>query len=359
MGLLILYLAIALVFSFLCSLLEASLLSINPSHASIVGQQNPSLGKDLQDFKDNIDRPLAAILTLNTFAHTIGAAGVGAQAQIIWGEEALTIVSVVLTIIILILTEIIPKTLGANYWRQLTPFTVRTLKIMIYSPLYPIILFSQFITKRMKQDKGKSVLSRADFTAMAEIGAKEGVLHQNESRVINNVLRFNVILASHIMTPRTVIRAAPETESIQALYEDTENLPFSRIPVYDVSIDHITGYVLKNEVQHHIIEGKGNMALTTIKRHIKAVSEHTPVPTLFTNLMENKEHIALVVDEYGGTAGIVTMEDIIETLLGLEITDEFDAIEDLQKWARDKWKNRSSRLGIDDNDKGMEASSSV
>ncbi|GAB3194431.1 CNNM domain-containing protein [Pontibacter aydingkolensis] len=329
-------------------MLEASLLSITPSHANIVGKEDPALGKDLQHFKDNIDMPLAAILTLNTFAHTIGAAGVGAQAQVIWGEEYLTVVSIVLTIVILILTEIIPKTLGANYWKPLTPFTVRTLKIMIYSPLYPIILFSQFITKRLKRDKDKSVLSRADFTAMAEIGTKEGILHHDESRVINNVLRFNVILASHIMTPRTVIKAAPEEQTIQEFYDNTTNMRFSRILVFDTSIDHITGYVLKDEVLQRIIKGDGDLPLRAIKRPIHVSSEFTPIPELFTKIIKKKEHIALVLDEYGGTAGIVSMEDIIETLLGLEITDEFDDIEDLQKWAREKWQKRSKPPGSED-----------
>ncbi|MBW7467827.1 CNNM domain-containing protein [Pontibacter aydingkolensis] len=349
MGLLVLYLLISLFFSFLCSLLEASLLSITPSHASVVSKDNPTLGKDLQHFKDNIDKPLAAILTLNTFAHTIGAAGVGAQAQEIWGDEYLTVVSVVLTIVILILTEIIPKTLGANYWKSLTPFTVRTLKVMIYSPLYPLILFSQFITKRLKREKDKSVLSRADFTAMAEIGTKEGILHQDESRVINNVLRFNVIQASHIMTPRTVIKAAPEKTFIREFYDNSTNMRFSRIPVFDDSIDHVTGYVLKDEVLQRIIEGEGGLSLAEIKRPIQVVHENTPVPQLFTRLMEKKEHIALVVDEYGGTAGIVTTEDIIETLLGLEITDELDVVEDLQKWAREKWEKRAGKMGGYDN----------
>lgn len=353
MGLLILYLLIALVFSFLCSLLEASLLSITPSHVSIVSQQNPAVGKELQQFKDNIDRPLAAILTLNTFAHTIGAAGVGAQAQLIWGEEYLTLISVVLTIIILVLTEIIPKTLGANYWRQLTTFTVRTLKIMIYSPIYPIIVLSQFITKRLKQDKDKSVLSRADFTAMAEIGTREGILHQDESRVINNVLRFSVVQASHIMTPRTVIKAAPEKQSIREFYDNTANMRFSRIPVFDDSIDHITGYVLKVEVLNRLIRQQGERTLAEIKRPIQVVHEGTPVPELFTLLMAKKEHITLVVDEYGGTAGLVTLEDIVETLLGLEITDEFDVVDDLQKWARDRWQTRSRNLGFSQDEEQM------
>ncbi|HSI91802.1 MAG TPA: CNNM domain-containing protein [Adhaeribacter sp.] len=344
MTLLIIYLLVALVFSFLCSLLEASLLSITPSHATVVGKKDAGLGKDLQNFKDNIDMPLAAILTLNTFAHTIGAAGVGAQAQLIWGEEYLTVISVVLTIIILILTEIIPKTLGANYWKALTPFTVRTLKILIYSPLYPIIIFSQFITKRLKQEKNKSVLSRADFTVMAEIGMQEGILHHDESRVINNVLRFNAVLASQIMTPRTVIKAAPESQTLRDFYDTSADLPFSRIPVYDGSVDQITGYIMKVQVFQTLIKGEEDLTLADIKRPIEVTSEYGSLPELFTRLVKNKEHIALVVDEYGGTSGIVTMEDIIETLLGLEITDEVDAVEDLQKWAREKWQKRMDSM---------------
>ncbi|WP_276496414.1 CNNM domain-containing protein [Pontibacter litorisediminis] len=345
MGLLLLYLGIALFFSFLCSLLEASLLSVTPSHVAIVNNENPSLGKDLQNFKDNIDRPLAAILTLNTFAHTIGAAGVGAQAQLIWGEESLTIVSVVLTIVILILTEIIPKTLGANYWKQLTPFTVRTLKIMIYSPLYPIILLSQVITKRLKTEKGRSVLSRADFTAMAELGIKEGIFKKSESQVIQNILRFNNIMVRHIMTPRTVIVSAQENMSMSDFFRDFPDLRFSRIPVYTTNLDDIQGYVLKNEVLHKIINDEGNKPLKTVLRKIQVVPEHMPIPTLFNKLLEQQEQIALVVDEYGGTAGLITVEDIIETLLGMEIIDELDQVADLQHWARQNWEKRARRLG--------------
>ncbi len=342
MGLLFFYLGTALFFSFLCSLLEAALLSITPSHASILKEKKPDLSKDLQDFKDNIDKPLAAILTLNTFAHTIGAAGVGAQAQLIWGEEVLTIVSVILTIVILILTEIIPKTLGANYWKQLTPFTVRALKILIYSPLYPVIIFSQFITKRLKQDKGKSVLSRADFTAMTELGAKEGILHQDETRVINNIMKFRLLLVNNIMTPRTVITAASEKLTIQEFYENDKNLRFSRIPVFQENIDNITGFILKTEMLQRLVQGEGSLTLKEISRPIPVVHENLPLAGLFTRLLEKKSHLALVVDEYGGTAGIVTMEDVIETLLGLEITDEFDNIEDLRKWAKQKWRERAS-----------------
>ncbi|MFT2011244.1 CNNM domain-containing protein [Pontibacter sp. 13R65] len=350
MGLLITYLLVALFFSFLCSILEAVLLSITPSHVSITTSQNPALGKALQDFKDNVDKPLAAILTLNTFAHTIGAAGVGAQAQVIWGEEYLSVISGVLTIIILIFSEIIPKTLGANYWKQLTPFTVRALKVMIYSPLYPIIILSQFITKRLKKDKDRSVLSRADFTAMAELGIKEGIFKDSESQIIRNLLRFNNILVHHIMTPRTVIKGAPEDMTLNEFFKQTTSLRYSRIPVYTDNLDHITGFVLKDEILHKLIQNQGNLPLKRIKREIQIVPAYMPIPTLFNRLMEQKEHVALVIDEYGGTAGIITMEDIIETLLGMEIMDEMDDVADLQKWARENWKKRSVRLGIRQDD---------
>jgi CBS domain containing-hemolysin-like protein len=346
MGLLFLYLAIALVFSFLCSLLEAALLSITPSHVSITSQENPAVGQHLQEFKDNIDRPLAAILTVNTFAHTIGAAGVGAQAQLIWGEQYLSLISAILTIIILILSEIIPKTLGANYWKQLTPFTVTTLRIMIYSPLYPLIVLSQFITKRLKRDKNKSVLSRADFTAMAEIGIKEGIFKRGESQILRNILRFNQILVRHVMTPRTVINGAQEDMRIVDFFKQAQTLRFSRIPIYKNSLDDIHGYVLKDEVLSKLIDNQGNMPLNSIRRDIEVVTEYMPIPELFNKLLKEQNHIALVVDEYGGTAGIVTMEDIIETLLGMEIIDEMDNVEDMQKWARDNWEKRAKGIGF-------------
>ncbi|MCC9138391.1 CNNM domain-containing protein [Pontibacter silvestris] len=320
-------------------------MSITPSYVSILSQNNPGLGTTLKQFKDNVDKPLAAILTLNTFAHTIGAAGVGAQAQKIWGEAYLSLTSALLTIIILIFSEIIPKTIGANYWQQLAPASVRVLKVLIYSPLYPIIMFSQFITKWLKKDKERSVLSRADFVAMAEIGIKEGIFKKSESQIIRNILRFNNIQVHHIMTPRTVIVAAQENTSIVTFFKEFPTLTFSRIPVYSGTLDEITGYVLKDEVMYKLIQNEGSQPLKKICRSIQVVPEYTPIPTVFNNLIEKQEHIALVVDEYGGTAGIVTMEDIIETLLGLEIVDEMDNIADLQKWARDNWEKKSRRIG--------------
>lgn len=346
MGLLILYLLIALIFSFICSVLEAVLLSITPSYISIASEQDPKLGKDLQKFKENIDRPLAAILTLNTFAHTIGAAGVGAQAQLLWGDAYISLTSGVLTLIILIFSEIIPKTIGANHWRQLAPISIRTLKVMIYSPLYPIILLSQFITKRLKKEKGRSVLSRADFTAMAEIGIREGIFQEGESQIIRNILRFNNILVRHIMTPRTVVVSAQQDMAIVDFFKSSPDLRFSRIPIYKENLDDVTGYVLKDEVMYEMIQNQGEKPLKAIARKIQVVPEHMPIPTLFNRLLKHKDQVALIVDEYGGTAGLISMEDIIETLLGMEILDELDQVADLQTWARNNWERRARRLGF-------------
>src|SRR6056297_2019064 len=205
MVLLILYLFIALFFSFLCSLLEAGLLSITPSYIAARVNENKSYARTLKRFKKDIDLPLAAILTLNTFAHTIGAAGVGAQAQKLWGNEYLSVSSAVLTLLILIFSEIIPKTIGANFWKKLAPFTARALIILIYSPLYPFIILSKFITKILNKNKGSAVLSRAEFQAMAEIGVQEGIFKKEESQILMNLMKFNNIVAKSIMTPRTVV----------------------------------------------------------------------------------------------------------------------------------------------------------
>jgi len=346
MGLLLFYLFIALFFSFICSVLEAVLLSITPSYIGIATQQDPELGKNLQAFKDNVDRPLAAILTLNTFAHTIGAAGVGAQAQRIWGDAYLSLTSGILTIIILIFSEIIPKTIGANYWKPLAPITIRTLRFLIYSPLYPIIMLSQFITRRLKKDKARSVLSRADFTAMAEIGIKEGIFKKGESQIIRNILRFNNIMVRHVMTPRTVVVSAQEEMAIVEFFRSFPDLRFSRIPIYKENLDDVTGYVLKDEVMYEMIQNQGSKPLKAIARKIQVVPEHMPIPALFNRLLEKQDQVALVVDEYGGTAGLISMEDIIETLLGMEIIDEMDQVADLQTWARSNWEKRARRLGF-------------
>lgn len=346
MSLLILYFFIAVITSFICSILEAALLSTTQSYIASKVKEGKIYAKTLQKFKENIDTPLAAILTINTFANTIGAVGVGVQAQKLWGNEYLTITSAVLTITILIFSEIIPKTLGANYWKNIAPIVPPFLKGMIYSPFYPIILLAKFITNTMKKDENQSALSRSEFHAMAEIGVKEGIFKEEESRILMNLMVFNKISVKNIMTPRTVVFAAEDHLTINDFFQNNDKIRFSRIPIYKDDIDNITGYVLKDDIMQDLIDKKQNKTLKDLSREIKVVNEQMPIVRLFYKLIEEKEHIAMVVGEYGEMEGIVTMEDIIETLLGTEIMDELDNVEDMQEQAKLIWEKRAKRLGI-------------
>jgi len=345
--LLIVFLFVSIIFSFLCSVWEAVLLSITPSYTQMKLQEGSELGKTLEVFKENIDRPLAAILTLNTIAHTVGAIGVGAQATKIWGASFMSaaVVPVLMTLAILILSEIIPKTIGANYWQELAGFTVRCLKFVMWV-LAPLVYVSQIITKALKKDKDASVLSRADFGAMAELGTQQGVFDEGESNILRNLLRFNSIYAKSVMTPRTVMIASDQHESLVQFNDKHPNLRFSRIPVFESSPDHITGYVLKDEVLREIVAGNGDKPLSSIRRDVLAVKESFPIPELFSHFTDKREHIAIVLDEFGGTAGLVSMEDVIETLLGLEIVDEQDNADDMQSLARKQWEVRARSIGL-------------
>ncbi len=351
--LLAIFFLVSIVFSFLCSIWEAVLLSITPSYVQVKVQEKSSIGSLLESFKSNIDRPLAAILTLNTIAHTAGAIGVGATAAKIWeGNIAATIVSVVMTLAILFLSEIIPKTIGANNWKSLAPFTVKSLNFIIKA-LYPLVWFSQIITKMLKKEKGKSVLSRSDFMAMGQVASKTGVLETGESRILENLLKFKDLEAKDIMTPRTVVLASQEETSINDFYTKNKKLNFSRIPVYNDSKDQISGFILKDDLLSSIIDKNGDRPLSSIKRDIKIVTESQNLISLYEELIEKKSHIALVVDEFGGMSGIVTMEDVVETLFGLEIMDEFDNVEDMQKLARKKWEERARKLGLLEGDQNI------
>lgn len=349
-SLLITYFLIAIAVSFLCSLWESVLLSITPSFAQIRLQEGTRLGRQLKSFKENIDRPLAAILTLNTIAHTIGAIGVGAEATKIWADANPWItgfaVPVIMTLGILILSEIIPKTIGANYWKELAGFTATSLGIIIRL-LLPFVWASQHLTKALKKDKQRSVFSRSDFVAMAEIGARHGVFDPSESAIIGNLLRFNTVCARDVMTPRTVVHAASQDQSVGAFFEGNRDLRFSRIPLYEGDQkDSVTGYFLKYEMLAKLADERGGDPLKSIRRDIIIVSEAFPIPDLFNRFLEKREHIALVVDEFGGMAGIVTMEDVIETLLGMEIIDELDATADMQQLARRNWERRARLAGL-------------
>jgi CBS domain containing-hemolysin-like protein len=256
------------------------------------------------------------------------------------------VVPTVMVLAILILSEIIPKTLGANHWQKLVPFTVSTLKIIIFL-LYPFVWISQLITRTLKKDKTQSIFSHSEFMAMAEIGVTEGIVERQDSEIIGNLLRLHQVRARDIMTPRTVVRVAPEKQTIKEFYKSAGVLPFSRIPLYEGEIkEHISGYFLKSELLECLVHGKGDQLLDSIKRDITVMHESFPISDLFDRFLEQREHIALVVDEYGGMSGIVTMEDVMETLLGIEITDESDNNVDMQVLARKKWEQRALRIGL-------------
>lgn len=344
MTLLLTYLGLAIGVSFLCSILEAVLLSVSQSYIAVLEKRDQKAGALLRSMKDDIDKPLSAILSLNTIAHTVGAAGVGAQAQIVFGSGYVGITSAILTLLILFFSEIIPKTLGATHWRTLAPVSSRMLKGMIVI-LYPFVILSQFIT-RLLGDKNHVTFSREELSAMADRGVEEGIFEQEESDILKNLIRFKSLRIKDIMTPRIVVVGFDEEKTVADILDKVEELRFSRLPLYGESEDDITGYILKNDLLISLARGNEDKKLKELKREILILPENISLQDFFERLIEKQEHIAVAVDEYGGFSGVVTMEDLVETLLGMEIVDEVDAIDDMQKMARQKWMERAQRLGI-------------
>ncbi|PLX04579.1 MAG: hemolysin [Marinilabiliales bacterium] len=347
MILLLFYLFLALFVSFLCSIMEAVLLSTPQSFLIVKKEEGNGWAKKFVDLKLNIDKPLSAILSLNTVAHTVGAAGVGAQAVFLFGEASFGIVSAILTILILVITEIIPKTIGARYWRNLAMISSVIMQAMIIIT-YPLVIMSAFITKLISKNKQEQTTSREEIAALANIGADEGIFSNKEHKIIQNLLRLKKVNVSQIMTPRVVVAVADEKLNLNDFFKNKEYLKFSRIPVYSENDENITGYVFRQEVFEKLAEGKNELKLKDVKREIVVVPKSIVLFSLWEKLLERKEHIALIVDEYGGLEGIVTMEDIIETLLGLEIIDETDTIIDMQQYARDRWKERQIKYNLID-----------
>ena len=336
------YLFLALFVSFLCSIMEAVLLSTPQSFLIVKHENGNPWAKTFIELKTDIDKPLSAILSLNTVAHTIGAAGVGAQAVKVFGEASFGIVSAILTILILVITEIIPKTIGARYWRYFARITTIIIKAMMIIT-YPLVLISTVITKMISKNQQEQTTSREEIAALASIGTDEGIFTDKEHKIIQNLLKLKNVKAKEIMTPRVVVAVANEELFLEEFLKNKDYLKFSRIPVYAQNEENITGYVFRQEVFEKLAEDRHELKLKDIKRKIVFVPNSIVLYTLWEKLLEKKEHIALIVDEYGGLDGIVTMEDIIETLLGLEIIDEKDTITDMQKYARDRWKERQAK----------------
>ena len=343
MVLLLIYLFSAIFISFLCSLMEAVLLSSSASYLETIANKSKG-GAIMKKLKANIDNSIAAILALNTLANTIGAAGVGAQAVAVFGNEYFGIASLALTLLILIFSEIIPKSIGANYWRSLAPHVAWFIKGATYIS-YPFVIMSKFIT-RLTTKKNSQTISREEIVALTSIGEREGVFESNESKIITNLIKLKSIKVRSIMTPRTVVLAAQEDLTLENFFNSKEFLRYSRIPIYTDTIDNITGFVLKSDILLHLANDKKTVRLKEIRRPIIVCYENTSIPRFYDLMVTKKELIALVIDEYGGMEGIVTMEDVVETILGLEITDESDVQIDMQQFAKERWRKKAQNMDI-------------
>ncbi|MAZ43703.1 MAG: hemolysin [Legionellales bacterium] len=325
---LVLFFFVAIVFSFLCSLWEAVLLSITPSYMQAKYSEGKKIGKTLKAFKENIDRPLAAILTVNTIAHTVGAIGVGKEAAAIWGQSHPLItqvfVPILMTAAILILSEIIPKTIGANNWKFFAPFTVKSLSVLMIV-LSPVILVCQMVTFVFNTGKNNNIFSRTDFLAMAEIGSQEGALSESEHAFIHNMLHFKQFKVQDVMCPRDKVISAENMMPAREFYEMKDQLHFSRIPLTESGAEgQVVGYVLKNEVFEHLLDEHKQRTLSDFKRQVEFVLPDCDIFTLFNLFIKKSQHIAIVINSERKMIGLITMEDVIETLLGKDIIDEAD-----------------------------------
>ena len=346
MTLLIFYLLLAVLVSFFCSVAEAVLLSVRPSYIAVLEAQGSRSAKKQKKLCNNLDRPLAAILTANTIAHTVGAAGVGAQAAVVFGNQYIGLTSAILTFLILIFSDIIPKTLGAVYWRQLAaPFAV--LIAGLTQLLLPFVWLSEKLTRLLSRSgAGVHTFSRDEFEAMAQIGVDEGLLESKELKIVTNLMRLRQLSARDIMTPRPVVFSASEKMTVRGFFTAHSENAFSRIPVYAENEDDITGYVLKSDLLMAQARDEFDKSLLEFRRPFLMFLDVLDASSIFDRLIHGKNQIALVLDEYGTMQGIVTMEDVMETLIGLEIMDESDKVNDMQKLAHKRWRARMESMGI-------------
>ena len=334
MGLIILFLLGALSLSFLCSILEAVLLSTPMSYISMKESQGSKTASLMKQYKVNVDRPVGAILSLNTIAHTIGSAGVGAESIKVFGDEYFGLISAILTLLILVFSEIIPKTIGASYWRSLAMPSTKIIHVLIFIT-YPLVLLSELITKVFTPKNHQASVSREEVSAMVDVGTTEGFFRESESKIIKSCIRLIGVKAREIMTPSVVVETANVNLTIKEFYEQ-QAWNFSRIPVYDNSKDYVIGYVLKDVVLKELSEDKFETKLSDLVRPILSFNEDDSVYQIWEKMLEKREHISIILDEYGCLRGVVSMEDVIETMTGVEIVDEYDVAVDMRAFAKEK-----------------------
>lgn len=324
--------------SFLCSILESILLSTNMSYIAVLEQINPDTGALLKKLKKDVDKSISSILILNTFANTLGATAIGVQAQTVFNNDSnlVLIVSIVLTFLILFFAEIIPKTIGAIYWKELAPLAARLINIFIIIT-YPIIITTLFVTRKISKNNEGDTVSREELIHSALLSEEDGMINNMESDIIENALNLKGIKIKDILTPRSVVFAVEKDTLIQDLLEDKRTYKFSRLPIYDGTIDNIVGMVLTKKIFKHAIKDP-NVPISDIMIKVERIHESIPVLKALSSFTKTKGHMLIVVDGYDQTEGIVTLEDCLETLLGLEIMDELDTTEDMRKLATTKMK---------------------
>ncbi|GAB56777.1 hypothetical protein GPUN_2663 [Glaciecola punicea ACAM 611] len=338
------YVLIALFFSFICSVAEAVILSVSQAYISLLEKDDKPSGKLLNKLTTNINKPLSAILTLNTVAHTMGAAGAGAQAAKVFGDAYIGVISAVLTLLILVFSEIIPKTLGAVYWRKLAPGTAFFLKYLIIA-LYPFVLMSQKLTSGFTEESPLKGLSRSELLAMAELSEKEGQLAEQEALFLQNLLLLHERKVKDAMTHRTVVFSLPEKMLVNEFVEKHSNIAFSRVPVYENNeSESITGYIMRTDILLAMAAGDKEKPLSDYAKPLVTLLGDMPLSTTFDHFLNSRVHMLLVVDEYGGLEGILTLEDLLESLLGIEIVDERDTTVSMKKLAKIMWKRREKKM---------------
>ncbi|UTA48488.1 hemolysin family protein [Simiduia sp. 21SJ11W-1] len=340
--LLAIYIAISLVFSFACSVFEAVLLSVNSAYISLMEKRGQPAGALLKSLKADVSKPLAAILTLNTIAHTVGAAGAGAEAAKLFGSAYVGVISAVLTLLILVFSEIIPKTLGATYWRKLAPLTAHCLKYLIIV-LYPFVKLSDKITGGISGEPTLNGFSREEFAAMAEISTQAGQLAKQESRLLRSLMKLRNLRVKDAMTPRTVIFSLSEDLTVEEYFHKYDKVNFSRVPIFDGDREKVTGFVFRNDLLLAQARGNGENPLQNYCRELPALIGTTSLLHALNEMLGQRVHIMLVVSEYGGVEGILTLEDVMETMLGFEIVDEKDKAVDMQKEAKRLWRRRAGK----------------
>ena len=343
---LLIYLAIALGFSFFCSIAEAVLLSVTTAYIRVLRVKGRPSAQLLHALKHDIDAPLAAILSLNTIAHTVGAAGVGAQAAVVFGSNSLGVTSAVLTLLILVFSEIIPKTLGTYFWRQLAPGIAYALKYLVIV-MAPFVWLSRQLTRKIVVHPTLKGFSREEFAAMAELGKQEGELGEQEAEILENLFKLRDTRVEDIMTPAPVIFRLPASSTVEFYFSRHGDKRFSRIPIHDGDPDKLVGFVLRSDLLLAKARGNADSPLSTYRRELIGVPDKLSLLVAFDMFLNSRAHIMYVVNEYGVLKGVVTLEDIFETLTGLEIIDEGDSTADLQQLARRRWRRRAQDMGID------------